>query len=138
MKNTLLLLSFLVGSVATIHANSFRNSEAPVEVADIGVDVGGRGVGVDVRGDGVGVGVGGYDGDGYYDDGYYDDGVVWTGPGQYYGTWFDDEGDYVTWRRNYYWRDGRGAYRGGRGYYRDGNRGYRGGGVGRGGRGGRR
>ncbi|MBS0629302.1 MAG: hypothetical protein JSS30_03650 [Verrucomicrobia bacterium] len=63
--------------------------------------------------------------DGSYDDGYYDDGVVWSGPGYYYGAWFNNETDYVIARRNYYWREGRGAYRGDG--YRGGGGGYRGG-----------
>lgn len=143
MKNSLLFLTlFGCVAVATVQAQNARNNNAPVEMGDIGVDIGGggAGVGVDVDGGGVGVGVGGdgyYDGEGYYDDGYYDDGVVWTGPGQYYGNWYDNESDYVTWRRNYYRRDGRRAYGDGRGYNRGGDRGYRGG-EGRGGRGGRR
>lgn len=51
------------------------------------------------------------DDDGDYDDGYYDDGITWIGPGEYYGVWFNTQDDFNGWRRNYYWRGGRGAYR---------------------------
>ncbi len=60
----------------------------------------------------AGVNVGPDDGY-YYDNGYYyDDGVYWGGPGYYYGYYFDNDGDYYSWRRRNYYRNyyGRGYY----------------------------
>ena len=83
MKSYIFLLSFLFGSILVAQTQ-------PTEIAQYEDDE-----------------------DGYYDDGYYDDGITWIGPGEYYGVWFNNQDDFNNWRRNYYWRSGRGAFRDG-------------------------
>lgn len=113
MQSYLLLVAFFsyfFGSITIVQAGSARNNQETTQVElaqdDDESDDGGD--------------------EGYYDDGYYDDGVVWTGPGQYYGIWFDTEDGFTNWRNNYYWRGRQGHYRGGQGDFR-GRGAYRGG-----------
>ncbi len=62
------------------------------------------------------------------DGGYYNDNpnvqiVVWSGPGSYYGVWFDNEWQYNSWRyRNGYYRGYNGWYGHHHGHYHRGHR----------------
>lgn len=110
---------FAIAAVSTVQAQSLRNNNAPIEVAAIQVDVGPSGY---------------YDG--YYNDGFYDNCMVWSGPGWYYGFWFNAEPTYYNWCGTRYYRYGYYPYyRRGYGYGWFG-RGWRGGHGGHGFRGG--